>query len=91
MKGAMGMLLLALYVWIFSYILYHLNPMCDESDIASPMHYYFFESMKGREAVRKELEKDKETKMIIEWNKIQPYLYPTMIAIFCMLIYSLLY
>jgi hypothetical protein len=57
------------------------TPPCSYSSVSFTKGYSYgtdlireVESMKGGEAVRQKLQKKSETKLMIKWNQIQPYL-----------------
>lgn len=81
----MDLLLHAPILWLVAYVVYHLNPMYDRSNPASDMHYYSYLNCKGREAFEEKKRKDKKAVML-EWDKLQTYVYSTGITALCLII-----
>ena len=79
-------------IWLLSYMLFHMNPLNDRTNPLSTMNHFHYENILGREELDRLLEVSDpdEKEVVIHWPDVWPYLCPTLITIFCVIIIAIM-
>lgn len=84
----MELMIVILYIWVISYMIFHMNPLNHRTNPLSEMNHFHNENIQGREELDTLLEVSDtcEKEVIIYWADIWPYVSPTLVTILCVFI-----